>query len=49
MTWIVALVLLVLLIGGCAAGTSQSSTPGFQEERKSGEGGPNGGMSGGSM
>jgi hypothetical protein len=44
-----ALVLLVLLLGGCATGASQSSAPGFQEERKSGEGGPNGGMSGGSM
>jgi hypothetical protein len=49
MRWMAALVLLVLLFGGCAARGSQSSTPGFQEERKSGEGGPNGGMSGGSM
>ena len=49
MAWMPALALLVLLVGGCAAGVGQSPAPGFQEKREDGGGGRNGGMGGGSM
>jgi hypothetical protein len=41
--WLLALVLLVLLVGGCATGSGRPSGPGFQEKHESE------GMGGGSM
>jgi hypothetical protein len=49
MTRLLALVLLALLVGGCATTPGRPPGPSFQDKGGTGEGGGNGGMGGGMM